>query len=56
MIDDGPQLSTYDTDELAHFMKRHLDSPFNHRFAKFIEIVKMTGADFVRLSKKDLAR
>ncbi|RXW16233.1 hypothetical protein EST38_g9624 [Candolleomyces aberdarensis] len=37
-------------------MRVHLDYPFNARFSRFIEVVNMTGADFVRLSEKDLAR
>ncbi|KAJ2926953.1 hypothetical protein H1R20_g10129, partial [Candolleomyces eurysporus] len=37
-------------------MRVHLDYPFNARFSRFIEIVNMTGADFVRLSEKDLGR
>ncbi|KAJ2918140.1 hypothetical protein MD484_g2249, partial [Candolleomyces efflorescens] len=37
-------------------MRVHLDSPFNARFSRFIEVVNMTGTDFVRLSEKDLGR
>lgn len=51
-----PFLSTYSTEQLATFMRVHLDYPFNARFSRFIEIVNMTGTDFVRLSEKDLGR
>ncbi|KAJ3534517.1 hypothetical protein NMY22_g6890 [Coprinellus aureogranulatus] len=51
-----PFLYYYETDELSRFMRAHLDPPFNERFSKFIEIVKMRGTDYVRMSKKDLER
>lgn len=37
-------------------MRGHLDPPFNERFSKFIQIVRMKGVDYVRLSANDLRR
>ncbi|TEB31501.1 hypothetical protein FA13DRAFT_1774140 [Coprinellus micaceus] len=51
-----PFLFYYETNELSQFMRTHLDPPFNERFSKFIQVVQMKGADYVRLSTKDLGR
>ncbi|KAH6909303.1 hypothetical protein BKA70DRAFT_1222169 [Coprinopsis sp. MPI-PUGE-AT-0042] len=51
-----PFLSTYSTEQLARFVRTHVDDPFASKFARFVEIVGMNGAAFVGLEDDALER
>ncbi|EAU85211.1 hypothetical protein CC1G_06227 [Coprinopsis cinerea okayama7 len=51
-----PFLAFYSSEQLAQFMRTHLDDPFSEKFAKFVETVNMTGSYFTSMDDDTLSR